>query len=89
MTGFAFPDILKEIHTSYMSGDIDGATDIFYRYCPLIRFENQPGIGLAIRKNIYQRRGAIKTAYARQPYVPLDKETLTDLTDLLTRLKLD
>ncbi len=88
MTGFAFPDILKEIHTSYMSGDIDGATDIFYRYCPLIRFENQPGIGLAIRKNIYQRRGAIKTAYARQPYVPLDKETLTDLTDLLTRLKL-
>ena len=71
MTGFAYPDILKDIHTKYMSGDIDGATETFYRYCPLIRFESQPGIGISIRKNVYQRRGAIKTARARQPYVPL------------------
>ena len=89
MTGFAYPDILKDIHTKYMSGDIDGATETFYRYCPLIRFESQPGIGISIRKNVYQRRGAIKTARARQPYVPLDDETLADLNDLLTRLELE
>ena len=89
MTGFAYPDILKDIHTKYMSGDIDGATETFYRYCPLIRFESQPGIGISIRKNVYQRRGAIKTARARQPYVPLDDETLADLNDLLTRLGLE
>ena len=89
MTGFAYPDILKDIHTKYMSGDIDGATETFYRYCPLIRFEGQPGIGLSIRKNVYQRRGAIKIARARQPYVPLDDETLADLNDLLTRLGLE
>ena len=88
MTGFAYPDILKDIHTKYMSGDIDGATETFYRYCPLIRFEGQPGIGLSIRKNVYQRRGAIKTAWARQPFVPLDDGTLADLDDLLTRLGL-
>lgn len=88
MTGFAYPDILKDIHTKYMSGDIDGATETFYRYCPLIRFEGQPGIGLSIRKNVYRRRGAIKTDRARQPYVPLDDETLADLNDLLTRLGL-
>ena len=89
MTGFAYPDILKDIHTKYMSGDIDGATETFYRYCPLIRFESQPGIGISIRKNVYQRRGAIKTARARQPYVPLDDETLADLNDLLARLELE
>ncbi len=88
MTGFAYPDILKNIHTKYMSGDIDGATETFYRYCPLIRFEGQPGIGLSIRKNVYQRRGAIKTARARQPFVPMDDGTLADLNDLLTRLGL-
>ena len=88
MTGFAYPDILKDIHTKYMSGDVDGATETFYRYCPLIRFEGQPGIGLSIRKHVYRRRGAIKTARARQPYVPLDDETLADLNDLLTRLEL-
>ena len=88
MTGFAYPDILKDIHTKYMSGDIDGATETFYRYCPLIRFEGQPGIGLSIRKNVYQLRGAIKTARARQPFVPLDDGTLADLNDLLTRLGL-
>lgn len=37
MTGFAYPEILKDIHTKYISGDIDGATETFYRYCPLIR----------------------------------------------------
>lgn len=89
MTGFAYPEILKDIHTKYISGDIDGATETFYRYCPLIRFENQPGVGLSIRKNVYQRRGAIKTAQARQPYVPLDEETLADLNDLLARLGLE
>ncbi len=89
MTGFAYPDILKDIHTRYMSGDIDGATETFYHYCPLIRFESQPGIGISIRKNVYQRRGAIKTARARQPYIPLDDETLADLNDLLTRLDLE
>ena len=89
MTGFAYPDILKDIHTKYMSGDVDGATETFYKYCPLIRFESQPGIGLSIRKNVYRRRGAIKTARARQPFVPLDDETLADLNDLLTRLGLE
>lgn len=88
MTGFAFPDILKDIHTKFMSGDIDGATERFYRYCPLIRFENQPGIGLALRKHVYTLRGAIRCAQCRSPYLPVDNDTLADLNDLLTRLGL-
>lgn len=89
MTGFAYPDILKDIHTKYMAGDIDAAVETFYKYCPLIRFENQPGIGLSIRKHVYKRRGAIKTDRARLPFTPLDEETLADLNDLITRLGLE
>ena len=59
MTGFGYPEILVDIFTRFTSGDVDGATEVFYRYVPLIRFENQPRINLAIRKHIYHRRGAI------------------------------
>lgn len=88
MTGFAYPEILKDIHTRFQSGDHDGATEVFYRYCPLIRFENQPGVGLSIRKYVYRLRGAIACARARAPFTPLDEETIADLNDLLTRLGL-
>ncbi len=88
MTGFAYPEILKDIHTRFWSGDQDGATEVFYRYCPLIRFENQPGIGLTIRKYVYRLRGAIACERARAPFTPLDEETIADLNDLLTRLGL-
>jgi 4-hydroxy-tetrahydrodipicolinate synthase len=88
MTGFAYPEILVEIFHRYTTGDIDGATEVFYRYLPLIRFENQPRINLAIRKHIYRRRGAITTARARLPFAPVDAETLADLDDILRRLDL-
>jgi 4-hydroxy-tetrahydrodipicolinate synthase len=88
MTGFAFPDILVEIYQKYSSGDVDGAAEIFYRYCPLIRFENQPFINLALRKHIYHLRGAIAAPRVRAPYMAVDDETLADLDDILTRLKL-
>lgn len=88
MTGFAFPEILVDIYQRYQVGDVDGATNIFYRYCPLIRFENQKLINLALRKQIYYRRGAIASPLVRRPFTPLDKDTLADLDDLLVRLNL-
>jgi 4-hydroxy-tetrahydrodipicolinate synthase len=88
MTGFAFPEILVEIYQKYNSGDIDGATEIFYHYCPLIRFENQPLINLALRKHIYYLRGVIASPRPRSPFMPLDEGTLADLEDVLTRLSL-
>ena len=88
MTGFAYPEILVDIFHRYTTGDIDGATAVFYRYLPLIRFENQPRINLAIRKHIYHRRGAIRSPRARAPYAPVDAETLADLDDILRRLDL-
>lgn len=88
MTGFAFPEILVAIYRAWLSGDRDGAATIFYRYCPLIRFENQPRINLALRKHIYHRRGVIASPRARAPFAAVDDGTLADLDDLLTRLDL-
>jgi len=88
MTGFAFPEILVEIYQKFSRGDIDGATEVFYRYCPLIRFENQKLINLALRKQIYALRGAIASPHVRAPFTPVDDETLADLKDLLSRLQL-
>jgi 4-hydroxy-tetrahydrodipicolinate synthase len=88
MTGFAYPEILVDIYGKFVGGDVDGAATIFYKYLPLIRFENQPRINLTIRKHIYHRRGAIATPRARAPFTPVDAETLADLDDILRRLDL-
>ncbi|HUU33929.1 MAG TPA: dihydrodipicolinate synthase family protein [Vicinamibacterales bacterium] len=88
MTGFAFPEILVQIYRAYSTGDLDGATDVFYKYCPLIRFENQPRINLALRKHIYHLRGVIASSRVRAPFTPVDADTLADLDDLLRRLAL-
>jgi 4-hydroxy-tetrahydrodipicolinate synthase len=88
MTGFAFPEILVAIYKAWAAGDREEATRVFYKYCPLIRFENQPRINLALRKHIYQLRGVIATARVRAPFTPVDPDTLGDLDDLLTRLEL-
>jgi 4-hydroxy-tetrahydrodipicolinate synthase len=88
MTGFAYPEILVDIHRRFVSGDLDGATAVFYRYLPLIRFENQPRINLAIRKHIYHLRGVLASSRARAPFTPADPDTLKDLDDILRRLDL-
>jgi 4-hydroxy-tetrahydrodipicolinate synthase len=88
MTGFGFPELLVHIYEAYTAGRIDEATTIFYKYCPLIRFENQPRINLPIRKHIYFLRGAMASARARFPVPELDPGTIADLDDLLKRLGL-
>ncbi|MGH9387865.1 MAG: dihydrodipicolinate synthase family protein [Vicinamibacterales bacterium] len=86
MTGFAFPEILVDIYQRWVSGNRDGATEVFYRYLPLIRFENQQRINLAIRKHIYHLRGVIASSRARAPFTAVDPDTLKDLEDILKRL---
>ncbi len=88
MTGFAFPEILVQIYRAFAAGDVDTATDVFYKYCPLIRFENQPRINLALRKHIYHLRGVIASPRVRAPFSPVDAGTLADLDDILRRLAL-
>jgi 4-hydroxy-tetrahydrodipicolinate synthase len=88
MTGLGYPEVLVDIVRRWFAGDTDGAHSEFYRILPLIRFEAQPGISVAIRKEIYRRRGAMRSARVRAPGGRLDPGTLADLEDLLLRLDL-
>ncbi len=75
MTGFAFPEILVQIVTLFRSGRVEEAADVFYRTVPLMRFEFQEGIGMAIRKEVLHRRGALASPATRAPAAALDKTT--------------
>ncbi len=79
MTGFAFPAILVQIVGLFRAGKTDEAADLFYRKVPLMRFEFQEGIGMAIRKEVLRRRGAIGHAGIRPPGGVLDQTTTTAL----------
>jgi 4-hydroxy-tetrahydrodipicolinate synthase len=72
MTGFAFPEMLVEIVTLFHAGNTEDAADAFYRYVPLMRFEFQQGIGMALRKEMLRRRGVLKSAAIRAPGAMLD-----------------
>lgn len=72
MTGFSYPEVLIEVYRAHSSGDVARAREAFYRAAPLLRFEFQPGIGLAIRKEVYRRRGAIASAHVRHPGAQID-----------------
>lgn len=88
MTGFAFSEILVAIYTRFKAGDLRDARAIFERYLPLIRYEAQPGIGLALRKELLRRRGAMRTSVLRPPGQPLDRETLAELEATLAAVGL-
>ena len=87
MTGFAYPDMMSEMHDLFMVGKAEEAEDLYDCYLPLLRHELQPGIGLALRKEILRRRGAIKTATARAPGPKLDADDIKELDGLLARLE--
>jgi 4-hydroxy-tetrahydrodipicolinate synthase len=83
MTGFAFPEILARIMTHWQAGEMDRAADVFYRAVPLMRFEFQEGIGMAIRKEVLHRRGALDSAATRAPAATLDQPTREALDRIL------
>ncbi len=85
MTGFAYPEMMVDICRAYAAGDRTRAFELFDAYLPLARFEQQPGIGLAIRKHILASRGAIRSAALRKPGGRLSKADLTDVERLVER----
>ncbi len=86
MTGFAFPEMLVQVCGMYAEGDADKAQDLFDAYLPLVRYEQQIGIGLAIRKETLRRRGVLDSAAIRAPGPKLDSDDISELDGLLQRL---
>ena len=87
MTGFAFPEMLVEVVSLYAQGETRHAEDIFDAYLPLVRYEQQPGFGLAIRKEILRQRGAITCALIRSPGPGLSQCDQKELSKLMERLE--
>ncbi|HEX4935169.1 MAG TPA: dihydrodipicolinate synthase family protein [Gemmatimonadaceae bacterium] len=87
MTGFSFPEMLVECYERHARGEADAAEDLYDAYLPLITYENQPGYGLAVRKAILKRRGAIASAAVRAPGPRLSREDAGELDRLLQRLE--
>lgn len=85
MTGFAYPEMMVDVVKAHASGDIERAHDIFDAYLPLARYEQQPGIGLAVRKHLMAARGAIASATVRKPGPKLSTADLADIERLVKR----
>jgi 4-hydroxy-tetrahydrodipicolinate synthase len=85
MTGFAYPEMLVGVVGRHLAGDADGAEDLFDAWLPLVKHEQQPGIGLAIRKEVLRRRGAIASSKVRAPGPRLSAADLAELDRLIDR----
>ncbi len=86
MTGFAYPEMLVEVVDLFASSNSERAQDIFDAYLPMVRYEQQPGYGLAVRKEVLRRRGAIANSATRAPGPKLSQVDHEELSRLLARL---
>ena len=86
MTGYAFPDMLVDVVRLSKSGEREAAHDLFDAHLPLIRYEQQQGVGLAVRKYVLMRRGAIASDAQRKPASGLTAAARAEVDYLLGRL---
>lgn len=87
MTGFAWPEMLVQVYDLFAKGKAEQAEDLFDIYLPLVRHEVQPAIGLALRKEVLFRRGAIKSPKQRAPGSSLTAADRTELDGMIARLE--
>ena len=85
MTGFAYPEMMVDVVKAHATGDVERAHDVFDAYLPLSRYEQQAGIGLAVRKHLLAQRGVIASAAIRKPGPKLSAADLADLDRLVKR----
>jgi len=84
MTGFAFPEVLMDMVQAVDDQDQAKAADLYRYFLPLIVFEQQPGI--AIRKEIFRRRGLLADNTVRHPGAPLNPASVAQLEELMNEL---
>jgi 4-hydroxy-tetrahydrodipicolinate synthase len=86
MTGYAFPEMLVDVVSHAHAGPREAAHDLFDAHLPLMRYEQQQGIGLAVRKYVLQKRGAILSDTQRSPASSLSATARAEVDYLLSRL---
>jgi 4-hydroxy-tetrahydrodipicolinate synthase len=85
-TGYCFPDMLVDVVRLSSQGKRDEAHELFDAHLPLIRYEQQPGPGLAVRKYVMMRRGIIASDTLRKPGAALTPAARAEVDYLLSRL---
>jgi 4-hydroxy-tetrahydrodipicolinate synthase len=86
MTGYAFPDMLVDVVRLSKAGQRDAAHDLFDAHLPLVRYEQQQGVGLAVRKYVMMRRGVLASDAQRKPAGALTTAAKAEVEYLLSRL---
>lgn len=89
MTGFSFPEALATVVTAFEHGGYAEARVAYLPWLPLVNFEAQRTVGLAIRKASLVERAVFEAAAVRPPgvemdpaLVPLLREHLAPVRDL-------
>ncbi|NRA87564.1 MAG: dihydrodipicolinate synthase family protein [Rhizobiales bacterium] len=85
MTGFSYPEMMVELVKAAKANKMDKVRDIFDAYLPLMRYEAQSTLGLAIRKYILAKRGCIATATLRAPAPKLSPQDIAEIETLIER----
>lgn len=85
-TGYAFPDMLVDVVALHAQGRREEAHDLFDAHLPLLRYEQQPGVGLTVRKYILHRRGLLGSPALRAPAAALSAAARAEVEHLLGRL---
>lgn len=86
MTGYAFPDMLADVVRLIKAGERDAAHDLFDAHLPLVRYEQQQGVGLAVRKYVMMRRGMIASDAQRKPGAKISAAAVAEVEYLLARV---
>lgn len=87
MTGYAYPEMLVGVVNLIRQGKRQEAHDLFDRHLPLVRYETQPGVGLAVRKYVLKKRGIIASDALRKPGPKLSPETVSEIDWLMERIE--
>jgi 4-hydroxy-tetrahydrodipicolinate synthase len=85
MTGFGYPEMMVGVCAAHAAGERERARDIFDAYLPLARYEQQAALGLAVRKYLLAKRGAIASAALRKPGPKLSAADIADIERLVER----
>ncbi len=85
MTGFGYPEMMRQVLDAFNESDLDRARDIFDAYMPMIRYEAQPGLGLAIRKHTLAQQGIIAHPTLRKPGPALSARAIAEIEVLAKR----
>ena len=85
-TGYCFPDMLCDVVRMSAAGQREQAHDLYDAHLPLVRYEQQPGVGLAVRKYVLMRRGLLASDAQRKPAAPMSATARGEVDHLLQRL---